>query len=146
MSANLINDPNATVNVSLASYQALLDELEKLRTELLAQRQQPSAPTDTDAAHARAALERALAIVQFAVGNLDPRTVRGWPVEDVTALANLIEAALPNYPHADVLAITLREFAGEAADVDRFRRDREKSAQKILGIDSSPVDESEETP
>lgn len=145
MSQHLINDPNATVTVALASYQALMDELDRLRAELQ-YRMPAAAPTDDATGRAREALEHALGIVQFAVGNLDPRTVRGWPIADVTALSNHIEAALPNYPHADVLAITLREFAKEAAEVDRFRHDRQDAAKKLLGVDAGAVDGSEETP
>jgi hypothetical protein len=67
----------------------------------------------------------AKAVVQFAVGNLEPSTVRGWPYEALRAFAD----GLLRLPDADVqdqtLASDLCTFAKNAAGYEEYRRERD---------------------
>ncbi len=73
----------------------------------------------------------ALRVMQFAVGNLDPEAVRGWPHHDLRAVAEfLAEDPASSQEHRE-LAIAWKEFASVAADVEADRavgrhKDREK--------------------
>ncbi len=70
------------------------------------------------------ALKAALPIVQFACGNLDPRTITRWPYPDVLQLATLLANA-PGMPHnARELAVELRAFAQETQTIERDRHAR----------------------
>jgi hypothetical protein len=71
------------------------------------------------------AIEASLPIVKFAVGNLAPETVRGWPYDELVAFAE----ELDKLPGADTrtreYALEFRNFVREAQDVERGRRERD---------------------
>jgi hypothetical protein len=58
------------------------------------------------------ALNHTIEIVRFAIANLEPRTVRGWPHESLSAFA----ALLPDLPGID------RSLAESAGDLTLFAR------------------------
>jgi hypothetical protein len=81
-------------------------------------------PTGT-IANLRAVIQHAIPIVQFATGNLEPSTVRGWPYAALSAFAE----AIAKMPDADTpileSAQDLRTFAKVAAGYEEFRRERD---------------------
>lgn len=71
------------------------------------------------------AFHQALKIVQFAVGNLSPETVAGWPHEALLQVATAIETLPGIDRHIAELPIELRSFAKNAAGYEAFRRERD---------------------
>jgi hypothetical protein len=78
------------------------------------------------------ALHAAIEVVQFAVGNLDPTTVRGWPYEALRTLADVLEQTPGLQEDANMrsLAGELRHFAGVAASLEEFRKKRD--AERVV--------------
>lgn len=72
-----------------------------------------------------AAFHDAMRIVQFAVANLEPTTVRGWPYEALAALAEAIDR-IPMDVYVKEMSQDLRDFASLAAGYEEFRRERDK--------------------
>jgi hypothetical protein len=64
-------------------------------------------------------------VVQFAVNYMHPATVRGWPYQALSALAD----GMTRLPDADAqdqtLAMIWRNFAQEAAGYEEYRRERD---------------------
>ena len=82
-------------------------------------------PTQT-LGRVHAAFLEAMRVVQFAVGNLPPESVVGWPH---AALAHLAEAVdtLPGISlHLKEVVPELREFARGAASLEAWRTERDK--------------------
>jgi hypothetical protein len=68
------------------------------------------------------ALQEALAIVQFAVANLDPKTVRRWPYQSLRIVADLV-------PRLEAVKVHTREatedwkiFANQCDELEELRR------------------------
>jgi hypothetical protein len=78
------------------------------------------------------ALKSANTVVQFAVGNLDPTTVRGWPYEALRTIADTITAIPGLRDDADMRSLVeeYRNFAGVAAGLEEFRRKRD--AERVV--------------
>lgn len=87
-----------------------------------------------------ACIRSALPIVQFALGNLDPTTVRGWPHEAVTAFAETIRSL----PGADVtiheMGLEFLNFARYAARVERDRAERDAKRIELARQPAAAVD------
>lgn len=97
------------------------------------------APADTE--RWRLALQMALPVVQYAVGNLNPESYRDWPAGELWALAELLPELFPGDPDVESLAIVFREFATQAEDLDDFRAERREAAAAVL----APIDAADST-
>lgn len=67
------------------------------------------------------AVQSALPVVQFAVGHLDPLTVRGWPYEQLHAFAKLLPALPGIDPAVAECWADLARFADHAKSWERTR-------------------------
>lgn len=92
---------NATITISIEDYQKLKNRAAELELELGKTRaeldQARLGPTDSDTRKLSEAFNHALEIVRFAVGNLHPLTVRGWPYLHLRALGEVS----PDLPGVD---------------------------------------------
>lgn len=122
-------EKRTNVTITLADLNAL-----KLQ---IAQANERSAKAEKETAAARlvdpsgrlpellATIEAALPIVQFAVGNLDPTTVRGWPHKELAAFAKGL-ASLSDR-EKDAIAEEFTTFAKLAGGLEEFRKERDKN-------------------
>lgn len=123
----------ATVTMSLHDFRQVERQLDELRTKLqAADAQAAPRPTDQHAADALRALRGALDVVSFAVANLPPEAVVGWPFESLEVIAEQLDILYPTDPDTQTLAITLRQFAGECAQVAEFRGTRADIASAVV--------------
>lgn len=85
------------------------------------------------------AVEAALPIIKFAVGNLAPETIRGWPYDELVAFAE----ELDRLPGADAAmreyALEFRNFAREAQSVEAGRRERDAQSSSVERHSSTEV-------
>lgn len=92
---------NATVTIGIEDYQKLKsrgDALEREVGDLRAALDEARlGGNDSDARRLGEALNLALPVVQFAIANLHPLTVRGWPYKELRALSKV----LPDCPGVD---------------------------------------------
>lgn len=123
-------DSEPTVTVPLSTYDKLRDELKQLQSKNYELEKQLNAAKlgDSDVAkRLHDAFHDAMKIVQFAVGNLDPATVAGWPHEALTAVAVAIETIPGIDRHVSELPEELRAFASVAKGLEEWRRERDKN-------------------
>ena len=131
----------ATVQLSLHDFRQVERQLDELRDQLQKARQQPAPqPVEQHTNVALEALQSALEVVQFAVGNLPPETTRRWPFGALEALAKQLDILYPHDPDTQTLGITLRQFAGECAQVAEFRGARREIAKAVLAADPTEPD------
>jgi len=133
---------SATITMPIKDFRAAEAEIDSLRDAILQMRKRgrsasttstenPSADGDP-AWDTKALIDSALPIIQFAVGHLDPATVRNWPHVNLVAVANLIDRLCPDDANLRSLAIEFRTFSNEAARLDRFRADRYEAAAATI--------------
>lgn len=118
------------ISISLADFDKLRNEVKETQTKNYELEKQLAAAKLGDDATAKTLFEgfhEALTVVQFAVGNLDPSTVSGWPHEAVTKIADAIEKIPGMDPHKAELPPELRYFAGVAKGLEDYRRERDKN-------------------
>jgi hypothetical protein len=91
----------ATVTLPHSDYQRLQDDIRALKAEVEAKRVEIEdlklGPTDSHARQLLDALNSSLDVTRFAIGNLPPMAVRGWPHKSLRSLA----ALLPSLPGVD---------------------------------------------
>jgi hypothetical protein len=117
------------INIPLADFDKLRDSNKASQTRIYELEKQLAAAKLGDDAIAKTlfdAFHDAITIVQFAVGNLDPATVSGWPHEAVARIADAIEKIPGMDPHKAELPPELRYFASVAKGLEDFRRERDK--------------------
>ncbi|GAF90560.1 unnamed protein product [marine sediment metagenome] len=68
-----------------------------------------------------ACIKAALPIVEFAVGNLAPETVRGWPYDELLAFAGKLETMPGVDTRLKEYALGFRSFIREAQEVETTR-------------------------
>lgn len=122
-------DSEPTVTVPLSTYDKLRDELKQLQKQSYELEQKLNAAKLGDSAVAQqlhTAFHDAIKVVQFAVGNLDPSTVSGWPWQALTAIADAIEKIPGIDRHVTELPEELRAFAYTAKGFEDYRRERDK--------------------
>lgn len=128
------------LQISMMHYDSLRSKITQLEVELGEARKQRDAMFNADSegrvTRLTDALARALHIVQYAVGNLDPATVAGWPYEDLAALARLLPG-LPLTEDIQGLMVVFDEFAKTAEGFEAYRRERDK--HRIV-VPASPDD------
>ena len=105
-------------------------------------------------------LRASLKIVQFAQGNLDPETIRGWPHEDLVKLAKAVIALPVSTDTEKEWAIDAINYASVAAVLERARKrgvhaalkdvprsamgapgDYEKNAEAIIASQQAPQEQ-----
>jgi hypothetical protein len=122
-----------TVNVPLSTYDKLRDDLRTTQAKnyelekSLAAAQLVGGDTTGVPQLLHDAFHDAIKIVQFAVGNLDPQTVVGWPHAAVMKIADAIEKIPGVDRHVAEMPIELREFAKNAAGFEAYRKERDKN-------------------
>lgn len=130
---------SSTINLTLEDYNVLQDakrqaenEAAGLRKELAEARLDVGNDGSTRALVA--SVRGALDIVRFAVANMPPETVHGWPIAKLIEVSHSIEK-LPDASSDDVsFAIELRKFATECELIER-QRQAMKRAQVITVVD-----------
>jgi len=76
----------------------------------------------------------AMRVIQFAIGTLDPATVRGWPWSALRRFGESLKTFPVEQTMLDFADECIR-FAGECETVDRHREKRHNDAKELLGID-----------
>jgi len=122
----------AEVTMSLQEYNDLLAQRDQARREYAELQEQirTTASQDPATADLLKCVKAAIPVITFAVGNLDPATVRGWPYGALKTFA----VGLDCLPGADTCmkeyALDLRNFIYEARGVEseRARRDEALTA------------------
>lgn len=72
--------------------------------------------------HLVSCVSAAREVIRFAIAHLAPETVRGWPHEQLTLFANLLESSPGATTDYKEMAIDLRDFARQAARLEEARR------------------------
>jgi len=122
-----------TVTVPLSTYDKLRDDLRTTQAKnyelekKLAAAQLSGGDSSDVPQLLHEAFHDAIKIVQFAVGNLDPQTVAGWPHAAVMKIADAIEKIPGIDRHVSEMPIELREFAKLAAGFEMYRKERDKN-------------------
>jgi hypothetical protein len=116
----------ATINMELTEFTEITDRLKVLESENGQLRQDVGAARlvaggDELTQQAFAAFRASLPIVCFALANLDPETIRGWPWVSLQDLAGIMEGLSVRTQNDLELALAMKEFAKEAAEIDHLR-------------------------
>lgn len=123
-------DNEPTVSVPLSTYDKLRDDLREAQKQVYALEKELVAAKLTDASGVGKLLHDAfhetIKVVQFAVGNLDPSTVVGWLHQALVNIADAIEKIPGIDRHVSEMPPELRHFAGVAASMEAFRKERDK--------------------
>lgn len=106
------------------------------RYQVLRQRKSHAAPPPSAVDNAMlAAFDQVLPVVQFAVGNLPPETIKGWPHEALDAVAQrylqLSGQSLGRITERELM-VELRKFAAEAKGWETRRGPR------LVGLHGQP--------
>lgn len=130
---------SAKLEMSLADFQQLqtrMQDLERKNVEL--QKLADDVRLEAGGSEAGAfkdAFSLAMQIVRFAIANLDPLTVRGWPYETIREICLHLEARPAIDASARETVTDLRVFATECEKWERARRDGRE--QELLSLDNS---------
>jgi len=119
-----------TVSVKYSDYNKLREDLRTTQNKNYELEQKLAAAQLGDDAVAKLLHETVhdtIKIVQFAVGNLDPATVAGWPHEALVKIADAIEKIPGIDQHVAELPPELRYFAQLAASMEAMRKERDKN-------------------
>ena len=125
-----MTDRGETVTVKLVDYDRLREELREAQNDVHKLRVEVNAAKLGDLSGTTKMLHDAfhetIKVVQFAVGNLDPQTIAGWPHKALVAIAAAIETIPGIDQHVAEMPGELRSFARSAAGhEERRRRHRE---------------------
>lgn len=81
-------------------------------------------------------IRAALPVIQFAVGNLPPEAIRGWPFGQLLAFAKLFEKMPTLNAFEENLVLELKHFAAEASSVELKRQNRISDLRSIVTTES----------
>lgn len=118
---------SSNVNLTLDDYNSLLEARRNAENEAADLRKQLREAKLATGGDDRVrvltqSVRNALEVVRFAVANMPPETVRGWPWTKLVAVSHDIEV-LPDADSDDVsFAIELRKFAVECEKIERQRK------------------------
>ncbi len=118
------------IQVPYSIFRRMEDELEALRTEIAAGARAPAPVISED--DARAALEAAIPIIQFAAGSLNPESHRGWPHDCLHKLGELLERTAGDDVNRRQLGHEFQRLAKDASRVDDFRDRRSTAAEAVV--------------
>jgi len=123
-------EDNTTVNVTVRELRKIENVILDLREKNEKLSEGVPAVSDLEKLSAGFPSEDALAIIQWAVGNLPPEMHRGWPYRELKNVG----AYLRGNGKGDTvsLGITFEEFSKEAGEIEDFRAHREKVAAEVL--------------
>lgn len=138
-----------TLSIKLADYDALRDQVKnadhrvaEVRKEVDALTQQLAAAKVADPSNViqgyRSIIDDLVMVLQFAVANLDPMTVRGWPYPSLRAVATKVETLPGLAPYNVELPIPLREFSYSAEYYEEVRKARTQHAVPAGPSDFGP--------
>jgi hypothetical protein len=135
---------NATVTMPFSDFRKLERELESTKASKTKQAVVVNESERNEALIK--ALDPARAIIQFAVANLNPESVRGWPYEALRGYADALDAVnAAQDPETTTFAMTLRDFARSAEEIDRFRVERAKAALDVVRGELADAADSDES-
>jgi hypothetical protein len=136
-----------TVNVKYSDYSKMRDDLRTMQNRIYALEQELAtaqiADTSGTAKQLHDAFHEMIKVVQFAVGNLDPQTVAGWPHAALVAVADAIETIPGIDQHVREMPPELRHFAKIAEGYEQFRKERD--AKRVV-VAASAEDFGPKTP
>lgn len=117
---------SATLNMTLADYEALKNARTKAENDLADLQRQLEEARMADPTGKLVDLNKfardCLTIARFAVANLPPETIRGWPYEALREVSKNIHA-LPDFSTNDRdMALDLLAFAKDAEDLELRRK------------------------
>lgn len=122
----------AEVTMSLQEYNDLIAQRDQARREYaeLQERMCATASQDSTTGDLLRCIQAAIPIITFAVGNLDPATVRGWPYGHLKTFAEGLEGLPGVDTRTKEYALDLRNFIYEARGIEseRARRDEALTA------------------
>lgn len=118
-----------TVNIPLDEWNQMQADARKRERELAeATRRARDAEAGTGDERVRALrdiIDLALPVIQFAVGNLPPESVRGWPHNELFQLADLLCTMPGHAPDHETISAEFRTFAHECRRLAAHRADRD---------------------
>lgn len=124
-----------TISLKLSEYDKLRDQVRALHGKNLELERDLAAAKLADnagtLARVHAAFHDAIRVVQFAVGNLPPEAVAGWPHEALVKIADAIGQIPGIDRHISEVEPEFREFARVAASFEAWRAER-KRTQVVL--------------
>ena len=123
-----------TVTISIEEYDNLRNVAKSCSSQIAAAKAETEAEKNKDhsqeAENFRGMLLRAILVIQFAVGNLDPTTVRGWPWQDLMLFAISLRDA-PGIPFEfKEMTYDLEHFCNECKKIEEDRVRAYVSASK----------------
>lgn len=125
-----MSDDDPTITIKLAQYDRLRATGRAAEARILELEAAVKAAQLADPAgviqQTHAALHSAIKIVQFAVGNLTPESIAGWPYEALMQVADGIDKIPGMDPHIKEVSGFFREFAASAQGFEEYRRERDK--------------------
>lgn len=124
----------ATVTMTMHDFRKLERDREALEARIAELESDSHTPAETspDVARWRQALQDALPIIQYAVGNLNPESYRDWPAGELWSMSDHLVDLFPDDADLQSLAITFKQFAAEAEDLDDFRAERRTAAVAVM--------------
>jgi hypothetical protein len=128
-----MSDDEPTVSVKYSQYTKLREDQRAQQQRIYdLEKQLAEAQLGNDGSGAakllHEAFHEAIKVVQFAVGNLAPETVAGWPHEALVKIADAIEKIPGIDRHVGELPPELRYFAKLAAGYEEHRKQRAQRA------------------
>ncbi|KKN61338.1 hypothetical protein LCGC14_0522700 [marine sediment metagenome] len=127
-----VNYSGILMTVPYQTFQTMKKRIDELVAENLALKKCPPEIQD-DEADLRAALYAALPVIQFAVSNLNPESVRGWPHAQLDALGRHLKEVTDD-PRILEMAGAFCSQARHAADIDAFRQERVADAKELFTV------------
>jgi hypothetical protein len=139
-----MSDRTAQVTLGIDEWDDMRNKQQRLHDEIAALGQQLAAAERQDPTGRLVpvleTIEAAIPVIQFAVGNLHPDTIIGWPYESLRSFADLLNK-MPGATHEQKeLTIELRAFAGVAE-----MRARERAMRPIVPVVSVPAEPEDDT-
>lgn len=126
-----MSNDEPTLTIKLSAYDKIRDDLRAAQNENMELQKKLQAAQIADISGTtqllHAAFHDAIKVVQFAVGNLAPETVMGWPHEALFKIADAIEKIPGIDRHVGEMPLELRHFAKSAAGYAVLRTQRDAS-------------------
>lgn len=96
-------------------------------------------PRDMMAGALRSAFDSARRVIQYAVGNLDPRIVRGWPYEDLDNFSRNLRQLRGHDQFTVELCDELDRFVIEAREMEESRGPQRRGFHGQLLVSPEPL-------
>ena len=133
-----------TVNIPLDEWNQLQANAERRKAELAeAHRRARDAEAGSGDERVRALrdiIDVALPVVQFAVGNLPPESVRGWPHVELQQLAERLRTMPGHDAEHETISAEFTTFANECLRLAAHRAVRDVTAEQAATSDVEPLE------